>query len=193
VSSKNDTRPHFCDNPAAIMEHNPYAAPRTEVQDVETPSNQQLATKGQRFANLLVDSFAYYLLLLIVAVIATLADPEIGETLADYSFLFSMASMLTYYVFFEALFGCTPAKLLTGTRVVTETGARPSVLQILGRSFARMVPFEPFSCLGNPPIGWHDQWSRTRVIRTVHNPSLGSGFGLQDSQDNASGPLKLGL
>jgi hypothetical protein len=37
--------------------------------------------------------------------------------------------------------------------------------QILGRTFSRFVPFEPFSFLGSGH-GWHDRWSDTRVVRT---------------------------
>jgi hypothetical protein len=47
--------------------------------------------------------------------------------------------------------------------VVDEYGEKPTFSQIVGRSFARIVPFEVFSCLG--ATGWHDDWSKTYVIR----------------------------
>ncbi|HEX2675275.1 MAG TPA: RDD family protein, partial [Polyangiales bacterium] len=74
-------------------------------------------------------------------------------------------SMLAYYIFFEAVFGRTPGKMLTGTRVVTVDGGTPSFTQILGRNLARYVPFEPFSFFGDDAVGWHDSWSGTRVVK----------------------------
>ena len=41
---------------------------------------------------------------------------------------------------------------------------RPTYGQILGRTFSRFVPFEAFSFLPSP-VGWHDRWSGTRVVR----------------------------
>jgi hypothetical protein len=35
--------------------------------------------------------------------------------------------------------------------------------KVLGRTFARIVPFEMFSALGDRP--WHDGWTDTRVIK----------------------------
>lgn len=78
--------------------------------------------------------------------------------------LIGIATLVAYYVLFEAIFGRTPGKLITGTRVVTLDGAKPGFGQIIGRSFARLVPFEPFSFLGSRG-GWHDRWSGTRVVR----------------------------
>jgi uncharacterized RDD family membrane protein YckC len=70
-----------------------------------------------------------------------------------------------YFVLTEALFQRTLAKFITGTRVVTADGTQPSFGQIVGRSFARMIPFEAFSFLGSPnPVGWHDSLSGTRVV-----------------------------
>ena len=69
--------------------------------------------------------------------------------------------------------GQSIGKMITGTIVVTEDGQKPSFGQILGRSFARIVPFEPFSFLGNDASGWHDKWSETKVIlKSEYNPNL---------------------
>jgi uncharacterized RDD family membrane protein YckC len=68
-----------------------------------------------------------------------------------------------YYFLCEATTGRTVGKLVSGTRVVTESGGKPTTLQILQRTLSRMVPFEPFSFFG-PSTGWHDRWSKTRVV-----------------------------
>jgi hypothetical protein len=54
--------------------------------------------------------------------------------------------------------------------VVDEYGEKPSLSQILGRSFARAIPFEVFSCLGER--GWHDTMSNTYLIKDDHLKEL---------------------
>jgi uncharacterized RDD family membrane protein YckC len=70
-----------------------------------------------------------------------------------------------YYIIFEGSIQASPAKLIMGRVVVNEYGEKPSVGQIVARSYIRMIPFEAFSCLSN--VGWHDTWSKTYVLRKV--------------------------
>jgi|GEM_PF-958893 Predicted membrane protein/domain len=79
-------------------------------------------------------------------------------------YLLGMILMLIYYSFFEGIYGFTPAKIITKTRVITEEGEKPSFLNILGRTFCRLIPFNHFSFLNSTVVGWHDKLSRTRVI-----------------------------
>ena len=80
--------------------------------------------------------------------------------------ILGIAILALYFIVMEGIFGVTIGKLLTGTRVVNAKGGKPSFGQIVGRSFARMIPFEPFSFLfGDNTTGWHDSLSGTRVIR----------------------------
>ncbi len=86
--------------------------------------------------------------------------------MAEYAF--GILVMLLYYTPLEALFGCTLGKLVTGTRVVNERGGKPSWGQALGRSFARLIPFEALSVLvasEGQVRGWHDALPRTWVVR----------------------------
>lgn len=176
------------------MEHNPYSAPTAPVMDVPADvESVELAGKGRRFANLLIDLFAQYALVFIIVFVVAVAAPALGEVIVEHSFLFGVGVMLGYYVGCEALFGRTVGKLITGTRVVTETGESPKLQQVVTRSLARMVPFEPFSCLGDPPLGWHDRWSRTRVVRTTYGDSAGPAFSLKNSVDDPAALSSLGL
>jgi|GEM_PF-3034260 len=68
----------------------------------------------------------------------------------------------SYYALFEALFGITPGKILSGTRVVDDESHIPQFKTIAIRSLCRMVPFEALSFLGSR--GWHDAWSDTYVV-----------------------------
>jgi len=147
--------------PAAF---NPYAPPNAVVADVDVAV--QLASRGRRLANLLLDSVFAALLFAVLEAAAGLAghpDSLRGHGWGANQLMTSAFSVLYYFVQ-ESLWGVTLAKLITGTRVRTETGGAPTARQILGRSLARLVPFEPFSFLGGDPVGWHDTWSDTRVL-----------------------------
>ena len=79
-----------------------------------------------------------------------------------------------YYVLSESLFGTTPAKLLTETRVLTDTGDKPRIRNVLGRTLCRYVPFESLSFFGMR--GWHDRWSGTQVVREVRQGVNGKWY-----------------
>jgi hypothetical protein len=70
---------------------------------------------------------------------------------------------IIYYCLFESLWQRTPGKFLTGTKVVNLDGSKPSFLRILGRSFARYIPFDNLSFLFMTR-GWHDYLSKTLVV-----------------------------
>jgi uncharacterized RDD family membrane protein YckC len=89
-----------------------------------------------------------------------LDDPNLSiyDTLISWLLLYP-----AYYFIFEAAMQASPAKAILGRVVVDEYGNKPPVKSILIRSFSRCVPFEPLSCFGS--TGWHDDWSKTFVIR----------------------------
>lgn len=163
------------------MSNNPYASPTAESVNIQVnqfdSTSLPIASQGKRFLNLIIDSIVTQILSgiagFIVGIIygATQIATNGSVTAQDESMLRLIGSVLglvvwlAYYVFMETIFQRTIGKLITGTMVVRETGERPSLGQILGRSFARFIPFEPFSFLGSKfPAGWHDSLSRTRVI-----------------------------
>lgn len=141
----------------------PYATPESQLREISgPPSPERLATTGQRFANYAID----YVAILIVYVAFLLMSGVEDVERPGRDLLASLVIYAAYYFAFESFGGATPGKWVTGTRVVAEDGSAPGFAQILGRSLARLIPFEPFSLLGgSPPVGWHDSLSGTRVIR----------------------------
>jgi uncharacterized RDD family membrane protein YckC len=144
-----------------------------EVQILDTPisgvdsaynAKDHLAGSGKRFLNLLIDAVAYYLLAAIAGVILALTGNLSVATGPLSSNVIAFFIILLYYIVMEATTGATLGKLLTKTRVVTEQGEKPSFGQIVGRSFARLIPFDAFSFLGGNP-GWHDNLSATFVVK----------------------------
>jgi len=81
--------------------------------------------------------------------------------------IFAVIAMIfhaLYYFVPEYLFGKTIGKMITRTRVVTETGTQPTFNQLILRTLCRYIPFEYFSFLGEG-TGWHDTLSNTRVVK----------------------------
>lgn len=140
-------------------EPSPYAPPASRLVDPPLDLAELAASRGQRFANLIVDGIA----LTVLGALQGIVYPS--ESLARTIVVSTLVSF-GYHALLEGFFGRTVGKLVTGTRVVAADGTRASWGQILGRTLARSIPFEPFSFFGRPPVvGWHDSLSNTRVIR----------------------------
>jgi uncharacterized RDD family membrane protein YckC len=163
---------------------NPYAPPKA---DVSSPSASIKgidmdrfgpAGGGKRFLNYLIDQagqlvfiFSTFAALAILEEFGFLSGVSVWvENMSDIqSYGVAYVCSFIYFTFFESLLSRTPAKWLTGTKVVTLTGGKPGVIKIILRTVYRMVPFEPFSFLGGNTSGWHDCWSGTLVV-DLRNP-----------------------
>lgn len=69
-----------------------------------------------------------------------------------------------YYMMSEGIFQSSPAKFLTGSRVVNADGGKIKMTTLLMRTLSRFVPFEAFSFFGGRD-GWHDRWTDTHVVK----------------------------
>jgi uncharacterized RDD family membrane protein YckC len=134
---------------------NPFEPPRAEWEKGARPAfagDFVDAGQGARFVNFILDNMFRSALAYGAALV-----------LRDYAWI-TVLITVGYYVAFEAIFARTPAKWITKTRVIDQDGGTPTFTQVLGRSLARFVPFEPFSFLFNVR-GWHDRWPGTRVVK----------------------------
>lgn len=122
------------------------------------------ASQGKRFANYLLDAIGFWIFAAILGfVLALVGFFDLLENMNDV--VLGLILVLGYYVFFEGIWSKTPAKWITKTHVVMEDGSKPAFGNIMGRTLARLIPFEPFSFFGKqPPRGWHDRLSKTLVI-----------------------------
>jgi uncharacterized RDD family membrane protein YckC len=130
--------------------------------DLLTDTAYEEATKWQRFFNYLIDYC-------IISLIPYLVKYSFALHWSMWEELtFSCLVYIGYYLLFEGMAaGRTPGKLATRTRAVMLSGEPVTFRKVLGRTFARMVPFEMFSALGERP--WHDGWTDTRVIKEKNN------------------------
>lgn len=130
----------------------------------------KVASKGIRFANMLIDS------LLVGIPISLFSNYMVyGEAIATRPSHFTIENQLStlglngliylfYYILMEHNYGKTIGKMMTETKVVNHLGQKPTLGQIIGRTFARYIPLEPFSFLGSDSWRWHDSLSKTYVI-----------------------------
>ena len=137
------------------------------------------ASKGNRFANYLIDIIAIFAVLIglfigfLFLYYQFVTDTSVVDSFLDESedmnpFLDRIITGLVlvfFYFLMESIFkGKSLGKLITKTRVVMEDGSNPSYIDFLKRSFCRLIPFEAFSFLGSEGRGWHDSISKTYVV-----------------------------
>lgn len=139
-----------------ILDDNLAAAPR-ELHD---------ADRQLRFINFLVDQVLIYLLgSLLTAPLLFLFITVAPGSIIVYYLPFLLVYVAYYYLFERYAGGRTPGKRLTRTRVVRTDGSPPTAGHLLGRSLARLVPFEIFSIyFSDHRRAWHDDWSGTRTV-----------------------------
>jgi uncharacterized RDD family membrane protein YckC len=129
----------------------------------------ELASAQTRLANYIIDN--------VLRAVTAAALLVVGDVLGFLSFydsfrqsginqyLVGLLWAFVYYVFFEGIYGQSPAKMITGCAVVTaEEGKRPDLNTIMLRTLCRFIPLNAFSFLGYDPVGWHDSLSKTRVV-----------------------------
>lgn len=115
-----------------------------------------------RFGHYILDLIIITAINFVIGIFIGLLAPQM---LNENDLIWNIISMLitvAYYFSFESAIQTTIGKLATNSIVIDEYGNKPSPGQLIGRSFARIIPFEAFSCLGYR--GWHDTLSKTFVV-----------------------------
>jgi uncharacterized RDD family membrane protein YckC len=143
---------------------NPYRPPSADLGTAAEPADAPLAGKGRRFGTLIVDYIGFYLLSMVIGIATGLIFGHRGIAFitAIPQLLVGVIVILAYYIVFEGAWGRTPGKFVFGTVVVDADGRKPPFAKIVKRSLCRLIPFEPFSFLGDR--GWHDSIPDTRVV-----------------------------
>ena len=119
------------------------------------------ASTWQRLANHIIDLIVFTFFLRFFFVIWNLLYLD-----WIYSVLVTILLLYFLFMFVVEYFtkGRSIGKLVTGTKVVTREGERPTVGQFFTRNISRLTPFEPFSFFWSN-TGWHDRWSNTCVVK----------------------------
>lgn len=153
-----------------MSEINPYAPPAAPLAKA-LPLRR--ATRGQRFATMLLDVIFYYLFAFLIGVVFVILGIErVLDRIPD--LLLGMLVMLAYYAPQEAFSGRTLGKRIMKTQVVNEEGLPITGKQAVLRTLGRFIPFEAFTFLAGGkegPCGLHDNIARTIVVTTRPSPA----------------------
>lgn len=129
------------------------------------------AGMGKRFLHSILDGLFLTLAVVVSGIILGMIGSAIGgEKVMGFPgviliCLFFFVLLLGYFIVMEYFWQRTPAKWMTGTKVVREDGGKPRFWQIVLRTLIRFIRFEFLSFLfNNNPVGWHDKWSKTMVV-----------------------------
>ncbi|MFY1046948.1 RDD family protein [Chryseobacterium sp. GP-SGM7] len=129
------------------------------------------ASLGTRFVNNLVDLIVLAIIHIILAIVSQLIYIL---TYNNFFFFFNnggfiwdifigaVVAFIYFYLWEYYSDGKTPGKYITGTKVISIDGKRPTQRQYVSRSLYRIIPFEAFTFFGTD--GWHDSMTDTRVI-----------------------------
>lgn len=132
----------------------------------------QHASAGQRFLNYIIDVIAFYILFIIVSIIGgvAFATSNPGESIEGSAwftailYIESFVILIAYYTLLEGSRGKTLGKLITKTKVVSETGGQISYGKAFIRTLIRLIPVEFLSRLSGSNM-WHDEWTKTMVVK----------------------------
>lgn len=138
-----------------------------------TIPNYILASKNTRALNFIIDIiFIHSIKAILYFLAAFITFNDEYYSLLDWlisfdrtqNFLFWSLIMFIYYATFEILLSRTLSKYFTKTIVVKIDGSKPNIIEFLGRSLIRIIPFEYLSFLRGRQPGWHDEYSKTYVV-----------------------------
>jgi uncharacterized RDD family membrane protein YckC len=128
------------------------------------------ASTFKRIINSVVDMTTFFIIWIILSVVLMILGfnkeytDETRESLPIAPFIILIPTFWGYYIITEYFFQKTLGKLITKTKVIsTKTFEKPTLLQIIGRTLSRSIPFEYFSFFASTE-GFHDKLSKTRVI-----------------------------
>jgi len=118
-----------------------------------------------RFVNFMIDFVVIFVVyFLIIPKFERFLPLVTRAELATYRIGSLIFFIALYYIPFEYKSQKTLGKIITKTRVVTLEGNKPELMDIVSRTFCRLIPFDRFSFLYSRN-GFHDAISKTKVIK----------------------------
>ena len=138
----------------------------SDKQEDISGSTLEAAPRMLRLVNHILDALVVFIFAFVASFIMSLIGlGHVMEMLFELpDIVFGLLMYLIYYVPLEAITGNSVGKHFTKTKVVNLSGEKPDIYQIAGRTFARMIPFEPLSIFRSSRDCWHDSLANTKVV-----------------------------
>ena len=116
------------------------------------------------FVHFIVDFISFFIIYFILTSFVMLVfNIDSNKSILPFWFLM-IISFLLNYAFMEHKFQKTVGKFITRTKVVNLNGEKPTLNDIMVRTFCRLIPFDRLSFFF-AKNGFHDGISNTRVIK----------------------------
>lgn len=137
-----------------------------QVADKSTGRPMSIVTvkPSKRFGHFIVDIICINIFSFVAGIFFAIFIPQLDLNNKLNQYLVGALLFVIYYFASEVMMQTTLGKKATDCVVIDEFGDKPSATQIFSRSISRIIPFEAFSCLGDPSRGWHDSISETYVV-----------------------------
>ncbi|MFY0601753.1 MAG: RDD family protein [Cyclobacteriaceae bacterium] len=136
--------------------------PQAGGSEGEAYVQRNMAGNGKRFANFIIDTIMSYVIAFCVGILFVFLSQD-SASMEMLMTVIIYALIILYPWIMESITGKTIGKYITRTKIVKPDGSKPESMNILGRSLCRLIPFDPFSYLGDKP-GWHDSIPKIYVI-----------------------------
>lgn len=122
-------------------------------------------SSSTRFANYIIDIIASTILTMILSlVLIPLSNYQTLQEILNYLVL--IIGYSGYYIFMETKYQKTIGKFITKSIVVKKDGSKPEFIDIVKRTFCRLIPFDNISFIFTPN-GFHDRLSNTTLIKDL--------------------------
>lgn len=150
-----------------------------------------LASRGQRFVNYFIDKIVGCILAAIAIYLITTKDTYNEYSIINRLLLISVFFIVyfLYYYICELNWGRTLGKLVTGTKVVSFNGDKPTTEKLFKRNITRFAVFEPLTGFsGESCLPIHDTISSLYVVKSsatpeeIRNANLGK-FNSEQTED----------
>lgn len=117
-----------------------------------------------RFLHNIVDTLAVFVVWLIYVFFLGAFSNSVEEINEVVYKILLVVSFFSYYIIMETVYQKTIGKFITKTKVVTLDGGVPKLVDIVRRTFCRLIPIDAISYLFTQD-GLHDKLSDTTLIR----------------------------
>ena len=126
--------------------------------------DESIVSSTLRFVHFIVDFISFFIIYFILTSFVMLVfNIDSNKSILPFWFLM-IISFLLNYAFMEHKFQKTVGKFITRTKVVNLNGEKPTLNDIMVRTFCRLIPFDRLSFFF-AKNGFHDGISNTRVIK----------------------------
>ena len=139
-----------------------------EIVNIENHAQEKfdksIVSSTLRFIHFIVDIISFFIINFILTILITFFFKiDSNKNILPF-WIIMIISFFINYAFMEYKFQKTLGKFFTKTKVVNLNGEKPSLNDIIVRSFCRLIPFDRISFLF-AKNGFHDGISNTRVVK----------------------------